>query len=403
LDDADCAFVKAELSKQIIARREVREGKEVCVLDPRQYVGIVVFPSGKHFEVVPKVPIENLFYMISVAFNLDPFRREAAKFERLEELLAAIARIFAGLVEDRIAEGLYRSYVESQDNLHFLRGRINFAEDLRQNLISRHRVHCTYADFTWDIEENQVLRQVAHLLSGWNFDADLRLRLSRLDRALTEVMPVTLPASAVSRFRYNRFNEDYRHSHQLCRLFLEGASLSEHFGLWDSRTFLVDMNMLFELFVTEILKKRAAGGLEVSAQVDLSLAEKNCIPIRPDILIKERGKTIVVADCKYKRIEAETLNNHDYYQVLAYCTATAAPRGLIIYPRQEGITEKEFRIRNTNITNIDVEQCSIDCGMPIETIEFECDRFASRAVTASNSRTSMPVSGELLRGTDFYR
>jgi hypothetical protein len=95
LDDADCAFVKAELSKQIIARREVREGKEVCVLDPRQYVGIVVFPSGKHFEVVPKVPIENLFYMISVAFNLDPFRRETAKFERLEELLAAIARIFA--------------------------------------------------------------------------------------------------------------------------------------------------------------------------------------------------------------------------------------------------------------------------------------------------------------------
>jgi 5-methylcytosine-specific restriction endonuclease McrBC regulatory subunit McrC len=99
-----------------------------------------------------------------------------------------------------------------------------------------------------------------------------------------------------------------------------------------------------------------------------------------------------VADCKYKRIEAETLNNHDYYQVLAYCTATAAPRGLIIYPRQEGITEKAFRIRNTIII-IDVEQCSIDCGMPIETIEFECDRFAeyvwSRAMTAANSRTRM--------------
>jgi len=47
--------------------------------------------------------------MISVAFRLDPFRRETASFERLDDLLAAIAWVFAGLVEDRIAEGLYRS------------------------------------------------------------------------------------------------------------------------------------------------------------------------------------------------------------------------------------------------------------------------------------------------------
>jgi len=190
LDDQDWAFIEGELHQQITATREIRDGKEVCVLDPGPHVGIITLPSGKHFQIAPKVPMENLFYMISVAFRLDPFRLETAKFERLDQLLAAIASIFAGLVEDRIAEGLYRSYVESQENLRFLRGRINFADDLRQNLIARHRVHCTYADFTWDIEENQILRHVAHLLSGWNFDAGLRLRLSRLDYALAEVTPI---------------------------------------------------------------------------------------------------------------------------------------------------------------------------------------------------------------------
>ena len=78
LDDQDWTFVKGELSQQIDARREIRNGKEVCVLDPGQYVGIVVLPSGNHFEVVPKVPVENLFYMISIAFKLDPFRKETA-------------------------------------------------------------------------------------------------------------------------------------------------------------------------------------------------------------------------------------------------------------------------------------------------------------------------------------
>src|SRR5215470_8799046 len=102
LDEQDWAFVKAELSKQITATREIRGGKEVCVLKPGQYVGIVVLPSGKHFEIHPKVPVENVFYMISTTLGLDPFRKENAKFERLDQVLAAIARIFAMLVEERI-------------------------------------------------------------------------------------------------------------------------------------------------------------------------------------------------------------------------------------------------------------------------------------------------------------
>lgn len=69
LDDQDWSFVKGELSQHINARREIRSGKEVCVLDPGQYVGIVVLPSGNHFEIVPKVPVENLFCARSSAPN----------------------------------------------------------------------------------------------------------------------------------------------------------------------------------------------------------------------------------------------------------------------------------------------------------------------------------------------
>jgi len=112
-------LVKAELSKQITATREIRGGKEVCVLKPGQYVGIVVLPSGKHFEIHPKLPVENLFSMVFTALGLDPFRKENAKFERLDQVLAAIARIFATLVEERIDAGLYRSDVECRDNIRF--------------------------------------------------------------------------------------------------------------------------------------------------------------------------------------------------------------------------------------------------------------------------------------------
>ena len=150
--------------------------------------------------------------------------------------------------------------------------------------------------------------------------------------------------------------------------------MSERLGAWDSQTFLVDMNKLFEVFVTEILRTRAKGELTVSEQVELTLAENGRIPIRPDILIGRCGATLLVADCKYKRFQSESVNNQDYYQVLSYCIATRAQRGLIVYPRQEMFLEQEFRIRNTNIQ---IEQCTIDCGLGVDAIEAECDRFAA--------------------------
>ena len=45
------------------------------------------------------------------------------------------------------------------------------------------------------------------------------LRLSRLDTALAGVQPTALASSVIGRFRYSRFNDDYRQIHQLCRLF----------------------------------------------------------------------------------------------------------------------------------------------------------------------------------------
>jgi 5-methylcytosine-specific restriction endonuclease McrBC regulatory subunit McrC len=82
---------------------------------------------------------------------------------------------------------------------------------------------------------------------------------------------VVLPASIISRFQYNRLNEDYWQLHQFCRLLLEGASLSEESGPFDFQTFLVDMNKLFERFVTQILLERALGNMVVDDQVPVYL------------------------------------------------------------------------------------------------------------------------------------
>jgi len=39
------------------------------IINPQQYVGIIALPSNKQIVVKPKVPIQNLFYMISVSLG----------------------------------------------------------------------------------------------------------------------------------------------------------------------------------------------------------------------------------------------------------------------------------------------------------------------------------------------
>jgi len=384
LGNDDYDFISSELSRQLTLRREIRDNKTVCVLNPNQYVGLIMLPSGTRLQITPKVPVSNLFYMISMAFDLAwPFREEFAKVEVFEDVLAVIAQIFAEFVERRIESGLYRAYVEEEKNLSCIRGRIGFAEDVRQNLIARHRIYCRYAEFTWDIEENQIIRQVVHLLSGWGFHTELRLRLSRLDTALTEIQPTALASSVFARFRYSRLNDDYRQIHQLCKLFLEGSSLSEQLGICDSRTFLLDMNKLFEAFVTQILQENVKSHIRVVSQSELALGENDKVKMRPDLIIESEGKPVLVADCKYKQTESESYRNHDFYQVLAYCTAVGIRRGLLIYPLHSGPLQDFVKVRNVDVL---IEQTAIDLGLSFSEFKNECWRFCDAVL---NSRPYM--------------
>src|SRR5262249_27741744 len=118
LCEADYDFLSSELSSQLTVRREIRNGSTICVLNPNQYVGLIMLPSGTRLQIIPKVPLANLFYMISAAFDIPwPFREEVAKLEQFEDVLAVIAQIFAELVEQRLDVGLFRSYVEEEKNL----------------------------------------------------------------------------------------------------------------------------------------------------------------------------------------------------------------------------------------------------------------------------------------------
>ena len=372
LDSEDVTFITQQLKGRVEIRRSLR-GTDY-ELNPNQYVGVVALPSGRRLESYPKVPVQSLFYMLAVAFNLpSPFLPEWSEFDELDEMLEFVVAHYAELLESRIAHGLYRTYAEREENLSAVRGRIAVADDVRHNFVLRHRTYCRFAEFTWDVPENQILRQVAHLVAGWVRKPELRMRLRRIDRLMGEVAATSHAASVLDRFTYHRLNDDYQPMHQLCRLFLEGASLSEAEGSFSFRTFLLDMNRLFEAFVTQVLRDRAPSGITVAAQVPVHLDEQKKVHMRPDLVIRDRGVSRLVADCKYKRLEPDEFRHHDVYQVLAYCTAMNVEQGMLLYPLHEVSVRDEVSILHTPVI---MRQTTLDLSGGAVTLPLACDLFA---------------------------
>jgi len=372
--DLDLAREDADYIRTVLGLPAVHLFGGAYRLNPKQFAGVATLPSGRRFESRPKIPLRNVLYLMSVAYEQPALLDETADFTEFEDMLEVVAAFFAAMVEERLRLGLYRAYVEKEDNLPVVRGRITFAEDARRNFALRHRTYCRFSEFDWDVPENQVIRQVVRLLAGWDFKPALRIRLGRLDAILDEVMPGTMAPADVRRFRYHRLNAAYQPLHRLCELFLAGSSAAEGEGDALFQGFLVDMNQLFEFFVTAILKEHRPTGVSVEDQAGLYLGEGRRLDMRADIVIR-RGSAGLVADCKYKRTGPEQPINTDYYQILAYCTAAGVKRGLLLYPKHELETEDELPVMNSEVH---IGRLHIDLDKDWKVLADESRRFSDK-------------------------
>jgi 5-methylcytosine-specific restriction enzyme subunit McrC len=383
LDPLDLEFIITRLQGKVDVRRLAVGGG--FVLNPRQFACVVPLPSGIVLRSRPRIPVHNLFLMLAYTYGLPPITfPETAEFDELDDILEMVVSYFADLVEDRLEQGLYRAYVEQEDNLGVIRGRIAFTEDVRRNLILRQRTYCRFTEFVWDIPENQALRFVAHALSGWGFGTETRMRLEGIDRRLDEVSLVRISSRDLEGFTYHRLNVDYQPMHDLCRLFLDEMSLSEEEGEHRLNGFILNMNDLFELFTAEVLRREVPERWDVRPQESSYLGKRQnpdggyrkAIRIVPDIVIRKGTKVGAVLDSKFKRTSSATFQHHDFYQVLSYCTSLGSSLGALIYPKSE-LDLAQIDETLIQRSPVSIRRFAIDLAVAPEAFPQEISRLSS--------------------------
>lgn len=263
--------------------------------------------------------------------------------------------------KELIRDGLIRDYRPMDDSLTVLRGRLRLRDQYLRRYGALHRLECHFDEYDGDIPENQLLA-VALSMSATRVE-DNKLRAET--RSLAELLAGTCEPSTrdpewyTRRIHYGRRNARYRPAHELALLVLKGLALSDlHSATYQGVTaFMLDMNAVFERFVTRLVEEALADSpLRVSAQQSFGAVvvdeatRRTYSTIRPDLIIVDsRSGHRVPVDIKYKLYEDKKFGTGDIYQLFTYAYAlgeTELTRNAgVLYASATRLTGPALRIK----------------------------------------------------------
>jgi 5-methylcytosine-specific restriction endonuclease McrBC regulatory subunit McrC len=319
---------------------------------PTRFVGVIAAP-GCRLLIRPKVSLRALFHLLDPRTELDA-DTEPCSGEPGVEVLWFLARRLVALLAERVAAGLHRAYAEKAGEGPFLQGRLDVAAQLREGAGRRDVFHCRRDDFTPDVPCNQVPRATLELLlrSGL-VEEPLATELSQSLRSLEGIASTVLTPEVFSRAAADRTAASYRPLLDLCRLVAEGLHPAANSGSTPGPTFLLDLERVFERYVTRGVTEAFAGDQrrvveQARHTASEPVAGQTAIELCPDVTIWQGEQVCCVVDAKWKQLPPEGRLTSDVYQVLAYCAGLGTRRAVLVYPgRRDGC--RTYRLPQTGI------------------------------------------------------
>lgn len=329
----------------------------------QQMVGVIAAP-GCSVEILPKIDLEaaetdgvvrnRLMRMLDVALGLNLGDGQASGMARQHEtLLDILIRLFTDRLLAEARRGLPRAYLAREEDLPALRGRLNVPRQFTSLAVRPDRLACRFDAMMVDTPLLRVMKACVVVLRRYAKATETGRRLDELRFLLADVTDVAPRDLAWSAVRIDRTNRRWETLYGLARLFLKREWQATHHDTQadEGITLLFPMNDLFEAYIAALGKKAARGTeLTVHSQggglyclLEEGEGGKQRFQTRPDLLLKQHGRTVMVIDTKWKRIghsradAKRGVSQADVYQMMAYARLYRCSDVMLLYPHHLGL------------------------------------------------------------------
>ena len=325
------------------------------------------------------IPIKNLYYMLSYAFQLlneQGYKNLATEdFGNAGDLCAAI--LIRGITY-QLKRGLGREYISETDTISAIRGKIEITESIKNQSMIRSQMVCTYDEFSVDSPLNQIIKSTVMLLLKADISKPRKKELRKLMVYFDDVSVVDV-RSINWAINYNRNNQTYRLLVTVCYLVVKGLLQSKSDGSVKMMDFLDEQRMcrLYEKFILEYYKKHYPQIRTAASQIEWALDDgiSAMLPtMQSDIMLSYKkgdiDKTLII-DAKYYshttqvQYDVHTLHSNNLYQVFTYvknkATQGGEVSGMLLYAKtdEEIYPDNEYQMSGNKIT--------------VRTLDLNCD------------------------------
>lgn len=354
-------------------------------------VGAVRTPGGPVVRIMPKTPVARLFFLLG--YSLDPGRawREggegAVDTGAYDDVVPALAHAVERQIDQALRLGVLQGYRRVEESALVVRGRLREAEQIRRHFGRMPPVEIAYDAYTADIAENRILRAATErLLRLPDVPGAVRRRLAHQRVRLADAQALTR-GQEMPGWQPSRLNFRYQPALRLAEAVLRDISPEHRAPEADPLAvdgFLLDMNKLFEDFVTTALREALRGrGLTAHLQDTHHLDRAGLVRIRPDLVVRDGdGRTpVAVVDAKYKVVKADGQPNADLYQALTYATVLGLREAHLVYAsgrRPERIHHVQGTATGPDDLGMRLHQHSLDLSREPGQLLASLEQIASR-------------------------
>jgi hypothetical protein len=335
----------------------IGSGSDGKFIQARNYVGVLQTKSGLTIEILPKIADgdddkKSKKIFIKMLKSLKDFPFKSSNLANLKTQNLSLLEIFISMflreLELLVKKGIKSDYITLEDNLKFLKGKLNINEQIKRNSIHKERFYVEYSEFLSDIKINQIIKTTLKFLYKKSNSGKNQQKIREFLFIFDEVSTCSDYKNFFANYVVNRQVKYYEQALLWCKIFLLGDSFTPHKGDDLALALLFDMNRLFESYVGNFVKKKLPDA-RLQHHGKHLIENPRGFALKPDIFLEDK----FMADTKWKIVRQDNKENEkknkivqaDLYQLYAYGKKYKCDRLFLIYPKINGAKQEPINFK----------------------------------------------------------
>lgn len=278
--------------------------------------------------------VKNIYYMLCYSFygeQLNEKDESSLGEEAFENIYNLFSLLLCLILKKQIKKGLHKEYINVDDELSTVRGKIDLNKTINNNSLVRKKIYCDFDEYSENCLLNQIIKTTMfYLLKSNKIGSTTKDEIKRLLNYFSNVDVIDIKSIKWDQVKFNRNNLSYKYVVDLCRLILKGLIVSDKNGNNKFKEFLDDtrISAIYENFIKAYYRKHYPE-LNASSK-KLYLNDKPMLDFIPmmktDITIEFEDRMLIIDAKFYNKILREnylnarcrTISSNNLYQIMAY-------------------------------------------------------------------------------------